>query len=177
MSAQVPEEHAIVLADWPQPAVVAELRAYADESSLLIRYRGASEGSVVARFPLCHYMAFGAPNDKALGGHPLANRGLKFYSVHEVVNSTLLQMLERRNSVHPRHDRESYLRGKRHYVFTFQDSTLECVVTEGEWWKPTIGLFASDSEADIEWRRQVNAEPSVADVTMKVNPRPRDDGR
>jgi hypothetical protein len=32
-------------------------------------------------------------------------------------------------------------------VFTFHDSTLECVVNEDEHWKPTIQEFAAHSDA------------------------------
>jgi hypothetical protein len=148
MAQRTEEERAIVLNDWPQPTVVAEPRLCVDDSALLLRYRTAPEKIVVVRFPLCNYVAFGAPNDEALGGHPLYSRGLKHYSVHEVLRSSLIEMLERRNSVHPRHDRELYLRDKRHYIFTFQDSTLECVVNEGEWWKPSVKICDSEGEAE-----------------------------
>ena len=148
MAQRAAEERAVVLDDWPQPAVVAEPRLRADDFALLLRYRTADDKIVVVRFPLCNYVIFGAPNDEALGGHPLYSRGLKHYSVHEVRHSSLIEMLERRNSVHPRHDRESYVRDKRHYVFTFQDSTLECVVNEGEWWKPTVKVCNSEGEAE-----------------------------
>jgi hypothetical protein len=148
MAQRAADERAVVLDNWPQPAVVAEPRIRADDSALLLRYRTAGEKIVVVCFPLCSYLVFGVPNDEALGGHPLYSRGLNHYSVHEVLNSSLIQMLERRNSVHPRHDRESYLRDKRHYVFTFQDSILECVVNEGEWWKPTVRICDSEGEED-----------------------------
>jgi hypothetical protein len=120
---------------------------------LAIRYLTADDKFVVVHFPLCAYVVFGAPNDEALGGHPLSSRGLTFYSVHEVLDSSLIKMLERRNSVHPSHDSERYLRNKKHYVFTFQDSTLECVVSEGEWWNPSIRVFESEVAAEQEWRR------------------------
>lgn len=152
MAQKAAQEQAVVLDDWTQPAVVAMPRLYADDSGLLIRYRTAEDKIVVVRFPLCNYMVFGAPNDEALNGHPLYGRGLKHFSVHEVVRSSLIESLERRNSVHPRHNRESYLRDKRHYVFTFQDSTLECVVDEGEWWKPTVRVCDSEGEAERAWR-------------------------
>jgi hypothetical protein len=147
------EEYAIVLTDWPLPAVVAEAQVCANESSVSIRYRGEDERTVIIRFSLCHYVIFGEPNDEALGGHPLAKKGLQYYSVHEVLNSSLISKLERRNSIHPRHDRDSYLRDMKHYVFTFQDSTLEFVVSGEEMWKPTVGLFNSGLEADHEWRK------------------------
>jgi len=146
------DEHVIVLDDWPQPEVVAEAQIRADEHALVVRYRTADEKIAVIRFPLCAYVAFGAPNDEALGGHPLSALGLKFYSVHEVKDSSLVRMLEQRNAVHPRHDRTRYLKDKKHYVFTFQDSTLECVVNEGEWWKPKISVVATEDEAERAWR-------------------------
>lgn len=152
MTQQSAEERAIVLDDWPQPTVVAEPRLCADDSSLRLRYRTVDDKIVVVRFPLCSYVAFGAPNDEALVGHPLYNRGLKHYSVHEILASSLIEMLERRNSVHPCHDRKLYLQDKRHYVFTFQDSTLECVVNEGEWWKPTVTVCESEDEAEQVWQ-------------------------
>src|SRR5260221_14730922 len=106
------DEHAIVLPDWPQPAVVAEPQVFANDSSLVMRYRSADDKTVIVQFPHCSYVVFGAPNDEALGGHPLRRVGLQFYSVHEVAHSSLIKMLERRNSVHPRHDSESYLQNK-----------------------------------------------------------------
>lgn len=147
------EERAIVLADWPPPAAGApEPRILADETSLSILYRTDTGRFAVIRFPLCSYLIFGAPNDEALGGHPLTKCGLQYYSVHEVKNSSLIDMLERRNSIHPRHVRRDFLQGKKHYVFTFQDSTLECVANEGEWWKPTIAIFDTEEEAQQCWQ-------------------------
>jgi hypothetical protein len=61
-------------------------------------------------------------------------------------------MLERRNSVHPQHDTTRFLKDKKHYIFTFQDSTLECVVSEGKWWQPTITTYATRAAADDAWR-------------------------
>jgi hypothetical protein len=149
----VTDERVIVLDDWPQPEVVAEARIRADEHApLVVRYRTADERVAVIRFPLCIYVVFGAPNDEALGGHPLSPLGLRAYAVHEVKNSSLVRMLEQRNAVHPRHDRAIYLKDKKHYVFTFQDSTLECVVNEGKGRKPQITVVATEDEAERAWR-------------------------
>jgi hypothetical protein len=90
------EEWAIEIPDWPSPAVVSEPRVYADDRSLAVRYLTTDDKLVVIRFPLCLYFAFGLPNDEALGGHPLGARGLQFYSVHEVIHSSLIESLERR---------------------------------------------------------------------------------
>jgi hypothetical protein len=69
---------------------------------------------------------FGAPNDEAFGGHPLAGRGLHPYGAFQVENSSWVRQLERMNSVHPSHKPERFER-LRHYVFSFHDSTFECV--------------------------------------------------
>jgi hypothetical protein len=98
-------ERAVVLNDWPQPTVVAEPQVRANDTQLSLAYRTENDEFAVIIFPLFHYVAFGAPNDEALGGHPLIHCGLKHYSVHEVVNSSLIAELEQRNSVHPKHNR------------------------------------------------------------------------
>ena len=142
------EERVVVLDDWPLPAAGAPCpRIMADDSALSLIYRTADGRFAVVHFPLCNYLAFGSPNHEALGGHPLCARGLRHYSVHEVFGSSLIQELERRNSVHPRHDPESYLRGMKHYVFTFQDRTLECVATTEPWWQESIQVFEREEEA------------------------------
>jgi hypothetical protein len=152
------EERAVVLADWPQPiAGGPEPHVLANDTSLSLRYRTDNDRFAVVHFPLCMYLIFGHPNDEALGGHPLLSRGLKYYAVHEVLNSSLIRMLERRNSVHPRHDPAAYLRDCKHYLFTFQDSTLECVVTENQWWKSTFKVVSSDKEAEQSWRAPSDA--------------------
>jgi hypothetical protein len=120
---------------------------FADDSSLSIAYLTADGKCAAIHFPLCSIFTFGSPNDEALAGHPLYGKGLQFYSVHRVDNSSWIGLLERRNSVHPRHDPKAFLEDKRHYIFTFHDSTLECVVTEGKWWKPEIQEFAIAQEA------------------------------
>jgi hypothetical protein len=147
------EERAVVLGDWPQPAAGAPRpRLLADDCSLSLLFRTADDRFAVVRFPLCIFLAFGAPNDEALAGHPLYQCGLRHYSIHEILGSSLVRELERRNSVHPRHDPDWYLQGTRHYVFTFQDSTLECVVDVEKWWAPSIELFEREEEAEQSWR-------------------------
>lgn len=87
-----------------------------------------TEGSVVIvemQHPYAHM--FGPPNDEAFYGHPLAKRGLRPYSVFEVRHSSWLRRLELMNSVHPNHDSERFLTRRRHFVFTFHDSTIECI--------------------------------------------------
>ena len=72
--------------------------------------------------PLMHM--FGPPNDEALQGHPLWSRGLDYYGVFRVDQSSLVRGAM--NRVHPRHT-GSLFEGHNHYIFTFHDSTFECV--------------------------------------------------
>jgi hypothetical protein len=79
------------------------------------------------------------------------NGRLKHYSVHKIENSPWIDELEKRNSVHPQHDRKPFLKDSAHYIFTIHDSTLECVVIEGEYWKPNIQICLPDAEAESKW--------------------------
>jgi hypothetical protein len=79
---------------------------------------------VVFSHPYAHM--FGPPNDEAFTGHPLASRGLEPYSVYEVAGSSWIKALEQMNSVHPYHRAERFS-GFKHYIFSFHDSTFECV--------------------------------------------------
>lgn len=96
-------ERAVVLSDWPQPDTVhgAEIEA-GDEHGLIVHYHSPNRGLVTVRFRICYYLTFGWPNDEALHGHPLWGRGLSHYAIHEVEHSSLIDILERRNAVHPR---------------------------------------------------------------------------
>jgi hypothetical protein len=144
------EERAIALSDRPQPTSgvpVPELLA--DEYSLLLRYYTDGERVVVIYFPTCCEFRFGGPNDEALHGHPLWGKGLTFYAVHRVENSSRIHELERQNSVHTRHNRERFLKNKWHYIFTFHDSTLECFLFFGDRFREMeASVFDDDAEAD-----------------------------
>jgi hypothetical protein len=146
----------IPISDWPQPvAGVPAPKVWADESSVFLRYYTDNKVVVVVHFPSCHQFKFGAPNDEALGGHPLYVKGLGFYGVFRVENSSWIEQLERQNSVHPSHGRKWFLEGKQHYIFTFHDSTLECVVNS-DLWPPEVKEFQSAAEADEYIQRGLN---------------------
>jgi len=70
---------------------------------------------------------FGPPNEEALAGHPLNEKGLKPFGAYEILNSSWLNELEKMNSVHPYHVKSEFMKGKRHIVLTFHDSTFECI--------------------------------------------------
>ena len=80
----------------------------------------------IVRFQAPYSHSFGPPNDEALADHALRSHGLKPYSWFEVLDSSLIQSLERMNSHHPQHRPERF-RAYHHYIATFHDSTFECV--------------------------------------------------
>ena len=150
------DERAIVLSEWPLPDVGAPMPVtVADDCSLFVRYFTNTGKVAVVHFPLCSVFTFGSPNDEALAGHPLYGRGLEFYAVHRVENSSWIARLEQQNSVHPHHEKKWFLENKKHFVFTFHDSTLECVVNEGQHSPTGISEFedVSDAERFIEEKR------------------------
>lgn len=155
-------DEVIVLTTAPCPDIGAPLPlVVADEHHLLLAYLVSepdptwdgryttvvspdSDGLAVAivRFHRPSAHLFGPPNDEAFAGHPLAARGLRPYRVFEVRHSSWVRKYERMNSVHPRHDRERYLDGRRHFVFAFHDSTFECVA---EWFE--VEMFRGSMRA------------------------------
>jgi hypothetical protein len=130
-------DRVVELADVPRSDVGAPLPiVVANEHSVTVAYYlrddppdGASPNEwsrAIVRFRHCraHYM--GAPNDEAFSGHPLAGRGLRPYGAFEVLESSWIREMERRNEVHPYH-RGGWLQSLRHFVLAFHDSTFECV--------------------------------------------------
>ena len=108
------DEHRILLAYIIQAPAESSLEQAEGEDFALIefqRYRS---------------FMFGAPNDEAFSGHPLASRGLHPYACFQIEASSWIRQLERMNSVHFGHDPTRFARYN-HYVFAFHDSTFECV--------------------------------------------------
>src|SRR6266540_3349773 len=137
-----------VLDNWPKlEAGTPNPQLLADDNRLVFRYYTTNERIAVVIFPLVSIFTFGSPGDESLDGHPLYKHGLEFYRVHEVEDSSWITELEKRNSVHPRHDKASFLKDKRHYVFTFHDSTLECVAIEREGILPSVHICETEEDA------------------------------
>ena len=115
----------------PSPAVVA------DEHTLQLAYicrlsePEETGGIALVRFTGRYSHMFGFPNDETLQGHPLFDRGLSYYRVFRVEDSSWVRRLERINSVHHRHDPARFEQ-LNHFIFTFHDSTFECVAREFE---------------------------------------------
>lgn len=78
----------------------------------------------------CWLTKFGYPNDEALPGHPLYAKGLHAYGIFEVLGSSWISSVHAQNLVpfpkpNPRSSTSS-----RHFIFTFHDSTLECLADD-----------------------------------------------
>jgi hypothetical protein len=80
-------------------------------------------------FRKCRAHFSGPPNDEAFAGHPLASRGLRPYGAFQVLSSSWIREMERRNEVHDHH-RGGWLSRFGHYALTFHDSIVECVAED-----------------------------------------------
>ena len=79
-------------------------------------------GTAIVRLQGCLITRFGYPNDEALGGHPLYPRGLGFYGVFEVQNSSwIAQLQEQNHRCFPEHK----MPRRRHVAITFHDNMFE----------------------------------------------------
>ncbi len=94
-------------------------------------FEKSGEPIAIVEFKNRRSLMFGSPNDEAFHGHPLANRGLHSYGFFEVENSSWIRKLERMNSVHEYHKPKHFEKYK-HFVFTFHDSTFECIAEKFE---------------------------------------------
>jgi hypothetical protein len=84
------------------------------------------ESNALITLKQCRVHMFGSPNDEAFSGHPLANRGLAPYGAFRIEHSSWIRQLEQMNSVHPLHRPERFAE-LMHLIFSFHDSTFECV--------------------------------------------------
>jgi len=90
------------------------------------------EEAALVELRSCRSFMFGGPNDEAFAGHPLADRGLSPYGAFEIENSSWIRQLEKMNSVHSQHQ-GGWLLTLKHFIFTFHDSTFECVASGLSW--------------------------------------------
>ena len=130
------DEHKILLA-----YVVEDISPDWDGSSVrIVDPSTPGEPLAIIEFSSYSSFTFGAPNDEAFAGHPLANRGLHPYGAFQIENSSWIRQLEKMNSVHPYHKPGRFKR-LRHYIFAFHDSTFECVAE---------GFTVSEHEGSLE---------------------------
>jgi hypothetical protein len=120
-------DQAVPIEDMPRPALPPNPLIVAGDFDLFLAYHVApGTGLVLIEFenPAAHY--FGGPSDQALNGHPLRARGLDYYGAFEVYDSSWIRALARMDRARSRHDPRMF-DGLRHFIFTFQDETFECV--------------------------------------------------
>lgn len=86
----------------------------------------SSVGYGVVQFERCSLAKFGHPNDEARPGHSLYSKGLGAYGVYEVRNSLWSrQTIEMNQQRFPNAPDIA----EKHFIFTFHDSTFECLAS------------------------------------------------
>lgn len=125
----VPNERVVPLDDVPpcdpgapMPMVLSD----GHTTWLTYHFAGDSDDRSLVTFEGVDSVLFGGPNDEALGGHRLADKGLRPYAFHEVLSSDWIAERERENSVHEFHQ-PGWHAWLRHFVFTFHDEAFECL--------------------------------------------------
>ncbi|MBI3885153.1 MAG: hypothetical protein HY302_05420 [Opitutae bacterium] len=92
----------------------------------VVEPESTEDSYAVVTFSLTGAHYFGAPNDEAFAGHPLAKKGLRPYGAFEITDSTWMKLSVKRNRVHPHHREEAYF-GLKHFVLSFHNSIFECL--------------------------------------------------
>ena len=108
----------------------SENAAYLTFNAQRPRADGYSEdaGTAIVELVGCSTTKFGYPNDEALSGHPLYAKGLVSYRIYEVLNSSWIDEQAKQNRIcFPDRTNMSW---KRHFIFVFHDSTLECLTRD-----------------------------------------------
>jgi len=72
---------------------------------------------------------FGIVNDEAANGHPLYNKGLRFYAAHIVENSTWIEELKTIHKVHPYFNESNWSEDK-HFLLFFHDEMFEIIAKD-----------------------------------------------
>src|SRR5258708_14469275 len=119
----VAEEGKLVLAYW----LVAEPPCHPSAQPL---------GIVRFHHPCFHL--FGPPGEDAISGHPLSGRGLYPGGAFRVDGSSLVRHLARMTDVEG--SNPTNFEALAHFIFTFHDSTFECVAESFEATVEQVGL-------------------------------------
>ncbi|MEM5389955.1 hypothetical protein VSR68_41545 [Paraburkholderia phymatum] len=120
-----------VIADEGRVILIYRIAPY--ELSRYGRFVQKEEPFCVVRFDGAVFQSLGPPNDEELVQHVLYAKGLRPYGAYEVLAPSLV--LEWWPNISP-------AIALRHFIFTFEDSSFECVASSCE----LAGIFSS---ADI----------------------------
>ena len=121
----------------PKPVLLSGLRTFVafylsvqdplfDGTNPRVRDPHADHCIGVVEFKRVTAVKIGSPSDEVLRGHPLWGSGLESCSAHEVGNSPWITELMEVDRAHEHFD-ESRWTGRRHFMLTFHDETLECI--------------------------------------------------
>lgn len=116
---------------YPVPGAPMPLLAQGSRDAILVLRAQTAPGGEpktgVIDVSMCWVSQFGYPNDEALSGHPLWGRGLGFYGIYEVLDSSWIARLDAQNRVaFP----DFIPSPKRHFIITFHDETFECLADD-----------------------------------------------
>jgi len=123
-----------------EPFVIADegraILAYRIAPPSLTRYRAVQNGQpfCLVRFDAAVFQSLGPPNDEDLVHHVLYAKGLRAYGAYEVLESRLV--VEWWPNTAP-------AVALRHFIFTFEDSSFECVASNCI----VAGIFATADTA------------------------------
>ncbi len=116
---------------YPKPGAPMPLLAQGSRDAVLV-FRAQTEPggqakTGVVEVSACWVSQFGYPNDEALSGHPLYGRGLGFYGIYEVLDSSWVARLDAQNrGAFP----DLAPPPKRHFIITFHDETFESLADD-----------------------------------------------
>ncbi|MFM0499995.1 hypothetical protein [Paraburkholderia caffeinilytica] len=145
------EDHIVLLDSVPHPAAdAAEPFIVASDRRVILAYPIAEsdferfgpfdaddDPFCTVLFPDAVFHRLGPPGEADLEIHPLASQGLSAYSVHEVLNSSLVAEISAVTSPMP---------AQRHFVITFQGATFECVASD----YTVVGVYGAGEIASRE---------------------------
>ena len=110
----------------PEAAVSGAVLLQTETSAHLLfnAMRGGEDaGLAVVEFTRCLLTRFGYPNDEARWG--ISSYAHVSYGIYEVERSSWIEEVVRLNRLRFPGTRDDYV--KKHYLFTFHDSTLQCL--------------------------------------------------
>lgn len=116
--------------------------------SLRAHFDDPDQRCVVFRWVGVRSATMSAPNDEAISGHRLSSRGLSgLLWAGQVLESSLIDELERQNRVHPYHDGSRFMELVHHIVLT-KERTVEVIarsLTVGRHDGPTMAAAIAAS--------------------------------